>query len=97
MSNGGNGNGNNNINNNGGVGNGSGNKKKLKSSGMAKYGKIQMCSPYGMSVTCICDSRGRIFRCMFPGLDHGDDDLTGEAMLSRLNPILRDLIPSSAL
>jgi hypothetical protein len=34
-----------------------------------------MCSPYGMSVTCICDSRGRIFRCMFPGLDHGDDDL----------------------
>lgn len=91
MSNGGNNNnnnGNSNSNNNG-----SGNKKKLKSSGMAKYGKIQMCSPYGMSVTCICDSRGRIFRCMFPGLDHGDDDLTGEAMLSRLSTILYSFYP----
>jgi len=76
---------NNNNGNNNGNGINSANKKGPKTkSAMAKFGKIQMCSPYGMSVTCICDSRGRIFRCMFPGLDHGDDDLTGEAMLSRL-------------
>jgi len=56
--------------------------KLLLKASMSKYGKIQMCSPYGVSVTCICDNRGHIIRCMFP--DHSDDDLTGEAMLSRL-------------
>ena len=56
--------------------------------------QMSMCYPYGMGVSCICDARGRIYKC-FPSLDalqasdHGGGvngaggDLAGEAMLSR--------------
>ena len=30
--------------------------------------KMSMCYPYGMGVSCICDSRGRIYKC-FPSLE----------------------------
>ncbi|XP_059087357.1 uncharacterized protein LOC131883801 [Tigriopus californicus] len=48
--------------------------------------KMSMCYPYGMGVSCICDNRGRIYKC-FPNLeniptDHNHDP-NGEAMLSR--------------
>ena len=60
-------------NNNGNNNSGSDRAKQQKSTKkMSKFGKIQMCSPYGMSVTCICDARGRIFRCMFPGNNFND-------------------------
>lgn len=41
--------------------------------------KMSMCYPYGMGVSCICDVRGRIYKC-FPSLDSiqggaGDGDL----------------------
>ena len=55
--------------------------------------KKTICYPYGMGVSCICDSRGRIFRCfsnselhdLGGAKDHvGDHDLLGgEAVLSR--------------
>ena len=31
-----------------------------------------MCYPYGMGVSCICDARGRIYKC-FPNLENLDD------------------------
>ena len=49
---------------------------------------MSMCYPYGMGVSCICDARGRIYKC-FPSLEGlqsagvANDDLGGEAMLSR--------------
>ena len=56
--------------------------------------KRTICYPYGMGVSCICDSRGRIYKCFSNaelndrgggGSDHaGDHDmLGGEAVLSR--------------
>ena len=54
--------------------------------------QMSMCYPYGMGVSCICDARGRIYKC-FPSLDalqsagghdgQGGDLGPGEAMLSR--------------
>lgn len=48
--------------------------------------EMSMCYPYGMGVSCICDARGRIYKC-FPShksvLLDDHHDLTGEAMLSR--------------
>ena len=29
---------------------------------------MPICYPYGMGVSCVCDSRGRIYRCDFPGV-----------------------------
>ena len=59
-----------------------------------KMSKKTLCYPYGMGVSCICDNRGRIYKCFAntdfhdPGGgvgDHvGDHDLLGgEAVLSR--------------
>ena len=56
--------------------------------------KKTICYPYGMGVSCICDSRGRIYKCfsnqefLDPGGGGGGGDdhdhlLGGEAMLSR--------------
>ena len=54
--------------------------------------KKTICYPYGMGVSCICDSRGRIYKCFSNtefndrgGGDHGGDHdlLGGEAVLSR--------------
>ena len=54
--------------------------------------QMSMCYPYGMGVSCICDARGRIYKC-FPSLEglqgggsggpNDDHLLQGEAMLSR--------------
>ena len=54
---------------------------------MSKNNKLSLCYPYGMGSTCICDGRGGhgvIYRC-FHNLEalRSDDDLSGEAMLSR--------------
>jgi hypothetical protein len=54
---------------------------------MAKSNKLSLCYPYGMGATCICDGRGGrgvIYRC-FNSLEalQTDEDLNGEAMLSR--------------
>lgn len=49
---------------------------------MSKSSKMSMCYPYGMGVFCICDSRGRIFRCVNSmEAMQTDDDMVGEAML----------------
>lgn len=46
--------------------------------------KMSICYPYGMGVSCICDSRHRIYKC-FSNNDFGDEhmDVDGQAMLSR--------------
>ncbi len=33
--------------------------------------KMSMCYPYGVGVSCICDSRGRIYKCFPNALDVG--------------------------
>ena len=66
---------------------------------------MSMCYPYGMGVSCICDSRGRIYKC-FPSLEAiqaaaggggGDGDFdglddadVGEALLARDGELLGD-------
>ncbi len=53
--------------------------------------KMTMCYPYGVGVSCICDARGRIYKC-FPnplgdvggGGGPGDElDLDGEVRESK--------------
>ena len=29
---------------------------------------MPLCYPYGMGVSCVCDRKGRIYRCDFPGV-----------------------------